>query len=359
MVNTTSRTWNKPLTIILIISIWMIGMWIKFLFFSVHIDDQGLKYNVREGASTRAVIDDLYARHIIDHPFVLKLLVYAKGVSHQLKAGQYFFPKGSTPLSILRQINTGTGMLYYSFTIVPGWNFHELRAALEHNENLRHLTSSMTDQEIMKALGHPDLKPEGEFFPDTYFFSAGGDDVSILKRSYKAMQEKLNNAWSQRATDVPFKSSYEALIAASIIEKEAYFGNELPKIAGVMVNRLRKNMLLQFDPTVIYGIGDRYDGKIHKADLTNDNPYNTYIHKGLPPTPISMPSLAAINAIMHPMKHDFYYFVAQSNRSSQFNTQLSDHNKAVAVVRGTKPFFNTALTRYYLLKLFSQQIFFN
>lgn len=258
---------------------------------------------------------------------------------------------------MLHQIITGSGIVYYTFTIVPGWTFKDIRNALQRNPNLNHTILTMIDAEVMRQLEHPELKPEGEFFPDTYFFSANSDDITLLKRAFKLMQDKLNFAWQHRAPGLPFKTPYEALIGASIIEKEAYLEEELPKIAGVMVNRLRKGMRLQFDPTVIYGLGDRYDGKIHRTDLTTDTPYNTYMHKGLTPTPISMPSLIAINAIMHPTSHDYYYFVAQSNGSSQFTKHLSEHYEAVAEARSTKWFFNTALARSYLLRLFSQRIY--
>lgn len=347
-----------PLTIVLIVSVWIIGSWLKFLYTPLVTDPLGMKYTVRAGTTTRAVIDDLYQQNVVKHPYYFKLLLRYKGVAHQLKAGDYLFPKGSTPSSILEQISTGKGMIYYTFTIVPGWNFRELRAAMQGNENLHHTIQTMSDAEIMTRLGHAELKPEGEFFPDTYFFMQGADDITILKRSFKAMQEKLNMAWQHRTPGLPFNTSYQALIGASIIEKEAYVESELPTMAGVMVNRLKRNMLLQFDPTVIYGMGERYTGKIHRTDLVANTPYNTYVHKGLPPTPISMPSLAAINAMMHPEQHQFYYFVAQSNGSSQFSTKLGEHNKAVAKARlSTKGFFNTALARYYLVKLFSQRIY--
>jgi UPF0755 protein len=281
-----------------------------------------------------------------------------KGAVHKLKAGEYLFPKGSTPPSILRQITTVSGMIYHAFTIVPGWTFKELRAALLRDENLHHSVETMSDDEIMKQLGHPELKPEGEFFPDTYYCNENSDDFMVLKRSFKAMQIKLNAAWQHRAPGLPFNTPYEALIGASIIEKEAYLEYELPIMAGVMVNRLRSGMLLQFDPTVIYGMGDQYNGTIHHSDLISDkNPYNTYTHKGLTPTPISMPSLAAIEAIMHPAQHDYYYFVAQNNGSSLFTKELTEHYEAVEIARKSRWFFNTALTRYYLMKLFSRRIY--
>lgn len=351
------RFWIIAATAILVALMWILGAWFKFLYTPLVTDEHGMKYTVREGASIRAVINDLYLLNIVKHPSFFKLLVYVKGVAHQLKAGEYLFPKGATPPKILQQIITGSGMVYHTFMIVPGTNFRELRDTLLHDEHVRHTIDKLSDDEIMSRLGQPNLKPEGEFFPDTYFFAEGTDDVTILKRAFKAMQQKLDSAWQHRESGLPFKTSYEALIAASIIEKEFYIKEELPKIAGVLVNRLRTGMLLQFDPTVIYGVGASFDGKIHRADLLSKNPYNTYVHKGLPPTPISMPGLASIEAILHPMKHDYYYFVAQSIGVHQFSKQLSEHNKAVENARKMHWFFNYSLTRYYLLKLFSQKIY--
>lgn len=351
------RPWTIVLSVLLFIVVCCAIAWLKFLYTPLITDEPGMRYTVREGASLHSVIDDLTLQHVVTHPFLFKLLVRIKGVEYELKAGGYLFPKGTTPPKMLHQITTGTGIIYYTFTIIPGSTFKDVRNALQRNPNLNHTLSNMIDAEVMRRLDHPELQPEGEFFPDTYFFSKGSDDIALLKRAFKLMQDKLNMAWQHRAPGLPFKTPYEALIGASIIEKEAYLETELPKMAGVMVNRLRKNMLLQFDPTVIYGLGERYDGKIHKTDLATDTPYNTYKHKGLTPTPISMPSLLAINAIMHPASHDYYYFVAQRDGSSQFTQHLSEHNEAVAQVRSTKWFFNTALARYYLLKLFSQKIY--
>lgn len=335
----------------------ILGVWFKFLYSSLITDEQGMRYTVREGTSIYAVINELHDLKVVNHPELFKYLVRMQGVAHELKAGEYLFPKGTTPIKLLHQITTGSGIIYYSFMIVPGWTFKDLRAALLRDPYLKHTTQNLSDAEIMQRLGHPELKPEGEFFPDTYFFIRSSDDILLLKRAFNAMQKKLNAAWEHREADLPFKSSYQALVAASIIEKEFYLHEELPKIAGVLVNRLKKDMLLQFDPTVIYGAGPRFDGKIRRTDLLSNNPYNTYVHKGLPPTPISMPSLAAIEAVMHPMHHDFYYFVAQNIGSHQFSKELNEHNKAVEEARKEKQFFNFSLVRFYLIKLFSQRIY--
>lgn len=350
------RPWNIALTTFLIILVWVVGAWVSFFYLPIISDKQGIKYTVREGSSIRIVIDELHAQHVVKHPLLLRLLVRYKGVSHQLKAGEYLFPKGTTYPSLLSQLVTGSGMVSHPFMIVPGWSFKEVRAALNRNEYLVHTTQNLSDAQIMSQLGYPKLNPEGEFFPNTYNFSEGISDIVILKRAFKAMQEKLSAAWQDHAPNLPYKNAYQALIAASIIEKEAYLEKELPVIAGVLVNRLNTGMLLQFDPTVIYGLGDRYTGTIHRSDLLAKNAYNTYVNKGLPPTPISMPSLLAIQAVMHPMKHDFYYFVARGNGAHQFSKDLSTHYRAVEMAKKSQRFFNTDLTRRYLLKQFPQSL---
>lgn len=315
--------------------------------------DQGIRYTVREGSSFKVVIDELHSRHVIKHPILFLLYIRLKNVSHELKAGEYYFSKGTTPPKMLHQLITGSGMIYHSFTIISGWNFSQVRQALAHEANLHHTIENLKDTEIMAQLDHADLHPEGQFYPDTYFFVEGSSDISLLQRAFKTMQEKLHVAWEHRQPNLPFKNSYEALIAASIIEKEYYLEEELPVIAGVMVNRLRKNMLLQFDPTVIYGAGDNFDGTIRRTHLLANNPYNTYIHKGLPPTPISMPSLDAIHATLHPEQHNYFYFVAKGNGAHQFSETLDQHNIAVTLARKDKSFFNFVLVQHYFLKAFA------
>jgi UPF0755 protein len=228
-----------------------------------------------------------------------------------------------------RQMTTGKGLYYRLFTIVPGWSFTQLRRQLLLNKYLKHISQTYDDKQIMTELGNSSLAPEGEFYPDTYYYTRGVPDLVILKRAYQLMQLKLNEAWETRLPGLPYKDAYDALIVASLIEKEAYLNSERPVIAGVLINRLRKNMLLQIDPTVIYGMGDRYTGKIYKENLVENTPYNTYVHKGLPPTPIAMPSQASIEAAIHPQANDYYYFVAKGDGSHQFSKTLLDHNVAV------------------------------
>lgn len=330
-----------------------------YLFLVPVVTDNDATFYLKPGASKKTVLAELSQQHIIPHPFLLSLYVFSQR-SALLKTGEYRFPKGSTTLSIWKQITTGAGLLYHPFTIIPGWSFHQLRQALLQTEGLRHLIVGWDDKQIMTSLGHPERAPEGEFFPETYYYTKGISDLVILKRAFDLMQLKLNEAWETRASSLPYQDAYQALIAASLIEKEAYRSGERVVIAGVLVNRLQKDMLLQFDPTVIYGLGPRYDGKIHRENLQEDNAYNTYVHKGLPPTPIAMPSMASIQAALHPQVHAYLYFVAKGDGSHQFSTTLAQHNIAVSTSgpafistfpKSHTGYFNESKIKNYLYRL--------
>lgn len=353
--NTTQRFLT---TILFIAGVVTVGLGLKFYFTPIVSNPQGLRYNVQFGATTQAVIADLTHQQIIQHPIFFRLLVRLRGNTHYFKAGEYFFPPGTTPPKMLNQMLTGSGIIYHSFAIISGWNFNQLRQALLEENDIRHTIQNMTNAEIMQRLGHPNLHPEGQFFPDTYYYVLGSSDIALLKRAFHTMQNKLNEAWKHRAANLPFHYPYDALIAASLVEKEAYLDKERPIIAGVMVNRLKHNMLLQFDPTVIYGMGLRFDGKIHKANLTENTPYNTYVKKGLPPTPIAMPSLLSLMAVVHPANHEFFYFVARGDGSHQFSVSLNQHHEAVLQAKIFHPwYFNANLVKEYLLIVFSKKIF--
>jgi UPF0755 protein len=336
----------------LFILIVLLAAWLQFLYTPLVTDIQGYKYNVPHGASFRSVIDDLYAKHIIHNRFFFHLLIRFRQDQQELKAGQYLIPNGTTPSQLLNQMATGSGIVYHAFTIVPGWNFKQLSTALNQEPSLNHKLLTLTDDQLMARLGYPNVSPEGQFMPETYFFVEGSSDTAVLKRALKAMQAKLQFEWEHRAGDLPLKNIYEVLIAASLVEKEAYLSLEKPVIAGVLMNRLRQGMLLQFDPTVIYGLGVRFNGVIHKEDLLHDTPYNTYIHKGLPPTPIAMPSMDAIKAVTHPDHNDYIYFVATNKGGAhQFSKTLQEHHAAVEAAEKVSPgFFNGELIQNYLEK---------
>lgn len=328
--------------------------WIQFLYTPLIKDQQGFRYTVEPGSSLKAVINDLSLKGIVRYPHYMQLLMRYRGDAPKLKAGEYLFAKGSTPSSMLHQMVTGTGLVYHAFTIIPGWSFKDVRHAMLQENSLRHSLDLMTDQEVMIHLGQPGVLPEGQFYPDTYYFAPGTMDMVVLKRALQAMQAKLYAAWKSRSVNVPYKNPGEVLIAASLIEKEAYLNDERPIIAGVLINRLRKDMLLQIDPTVIYGMGLRYTGKIRKEDLLESTPYNTYVHKGLPPTPIAMPGLGSIMAALHPTNTSYLYYVARGDGSHQFSDTYIEHQ--AAVVEANKVilwFFNESLVRHYLLKSFS------
>jgi UPF0755 protein len=305
----------------------LIGMWFYALYKPVVHSKQGFVYYLRPGMTRPQVITDLAEQNIIQFPRIFSVYVFFQKNMY-LKTGEYLFPKGSTPVSIWQQMHNGKGLMYHHFAIIPGWTFAQIRRALGA-QTVRQTTANLNDQQVMAQLGNPLTAPEGQFFPDTYYYTRGNTDFIILKHAFDLMQKKLNDAWLNRANNLPYKNVYEALILASLIEKEAYLDSERPIIAGVLLNRLKKNMLLQCDATVIYGLGNQYDGKIYKIDLTKNTLYNTYLHKGLPPTPIAMPSLNSIRAALHPQENDYFYYVAKKDHSHQFSKTLSEHHEAV------------------------------
>ncbi|NSX04725.1 endolytic transglycosylase MltG [Cupriavidus gilardii] len=256
------------------------------------------------------------------------LLARATGNHASLKAGGYQFESGVTPLQVIGRIARGE-VNHHVLTVIEGWEFRRMRAAVDAHPAMRHDTRGMSEAELLKAIGATETSAEGLFFPDTYLFARGSSDVELYKHAYRAMQRRLNDAWNARSPDLPYKTPYEALIMASIVEKETGQPAERPMIAAVFINRLRKNMMLQTDPTVIYGIGELFDGNLRKRDLQADTPYNTYTRTGLPPTPIALPGVASLAAATTPAPTDALYFVARGDGTSQFSNTLPEHNRAV------------------------------
>lgn len=252
-------------------------------------------------------------------------------VAGSLKVGEYALDPGITPHDLLLNMRNGK-VISYRITFVEGWNIRQLRAAVNNATPLLHETAQLDDAALMELLGHPGQHPEGRFLPETYVYSRGDSDVDVLKRAYQAMEKALDEAWNARAGEVPLKSAEEALILASIIEKETGLAAERPQIAGVFARRLALGMRLQTDPTVIYGIGSAYDGNIRRRDLLTDTPYNTYTRTGLTPTPIAMPGLDALRAAVNPAPGDALFFVALGDGSGShvFSATLGQHNAAVA-----------------------------
>jgi UPF0755 protein len=332
------------LGLMLVLSFFL-SFWLYFLFTPAVSRSQAYVYYVHPGASKHAVINDLAEQGIITHPILFALYAFPHPTS-ALKTGEYYFGPGSTPRSIWKQITTGSGLFYRPFAIIPGWTFKQLRMALSKAPALRHTTTVFSDQQIMEQLGSASVSPEGEFFPETYNYTRGDTDFLILKRAFHLMQAKLEEVWKNRASGLFYQTPYQALIAASVIEKEAYLNTERPIISGVIINRLAKNMLLQIDATVIYGLGQRYDGKIYKQNLLEDTAYNTYVHSGLPPTPIAMPGLFSLEAATHPQVTNYYYYVAKGDGSHIFSNTLQEHNEAVRALRNKqKETVNLSLSR--------------
>jgi UPF0755 protein len=250
------------------------------------------------------------------------------GQARQIRAGSYEVHSGITPRALLDKMVRGDQVLE-QLRIIEGWNWRQVRAALAAAPALKAMTAQMSDAEVMAALGEPGVAPEGRFFPDTYAYSRGVSDLTVLKRAHAALQHRLAAAWNQRTPDLPLKSADEALILASIVEKETGVAGDRRLVAAVFVNRLRTGMPLQTDPTVIYGLGESYDGNLRKRDLLADTPYNTYTRGGLPPTPIAMPGAASLQAALNPAPVKSLYFVSRGDGSSEFSDDLAAHNRAV------------------------------
>lgn len=250
------------------------------------------------------------------------------GQARQIRAGSYEVHAGVTPRALLDKMVRGDQILE-QLRLIEGWNWRQVRAALAAAPSLKPATAAMTDEQVMAALGHPGVAPEGRFFPDTYAYSRGVSDLTVLKRAQAAMQRRLADAWAQRADGLPLKTPEEALILASIVEKETGAPADRNRVAAVFVNRLRIGMPLQTDPTVIYGLGDDYDGRLRKRHLQADTPFNTYTRGGLPPTPIAMPGAASLTAALHPAPVNSLYFVSRGDGSSEFSEDLAAHNRAV------------------------------
>ncbi|CAN7276248.1 endolytic transglycosylase MltG [Polaromonas sp. LjRoot131] len=250
------------------------------------------------------------------------------GQARLIKAGSYELVPGTTPRKLLSMLVRGDQALK-SVTLVEGWNFNQVRAALQKAEQLSPDTLNLAPEAIMEKLGKPGVHPEGRFFPDTYTYAKGSSDLAVLKRAARAMDKRLDAAWALRNPDTPLKTPDEALVLASIVEKETGKPSDRAQIGGVFTNRLRLGMLLQTDPTVIYGLGSKFDGNLRKRDLLADTPYNTYTRAGLPPTPIAMPGRAALLAAVQPAPTKAIYFVARGDGSSHFSASLDEHNRAV------------------------------
>ncbi len=286
-------------------------------------------FSIKPGSSLKSATRQIVEAGVELNAWQFNLLGRLLGKAGTIKAGSYEVGRGITPLALLDKLTAGE-VSQTELVFIEGWTFRQMRAALDADPGVRHDSMALSDAEIMARLGAAGRSPEGLFFPDTYMFGKGASDLDILKRAYKAMDRQLQAAWQQRAPDLPYRDPYEALIMASVIEKETGQSTDRALIGGVFVNRLRIGMMLQTDPSVIYGLGEKFDGKLRKKDLRADTPHNTYTRAGLPPTPIAMPGEASLAAALNPAKTTALYFVARGDGSSEFSRTLAEHERAVS-----------------------------
>jgi UPF0755 protein len=287
-----------------------------------------LDIEVRAGASLKTTAQRLSDTGVGFTAWQFALLGRLLGKDAAIKAGSYEIQAGITPIQLLDKLTRGD-VTQAEIVLVEGKTFKYFRSLLDTHAELRHDSAGLSDAELLARIGATEAHPEGLFFPDTYLFSRQSSDLDVLRRAYRVMKARLDAEWAGREAGLPYRSAYEALIMASIVEKETGQPQDRAKVASVFVNRLRRGMLLQTDPTVIYGMGERFDGNLRKADLTTDTPYNTYTRGGLPPTPIAMPGLASLQAALHPPVTELLYFVARGDGSSEFSRSLDEHNRAV------------------------------
>jgi UPF0755 protein len=294
----------------------------------LQLQNSPLDFRVTAGSSLRSAIAQMREAGINVEPTLLATLARLNRADTAIKAGSYAVKTGVTPLQLLNKLLKGK-VTQGELTLVEGWTFRQWRGRMDKHPDLSHETSGMSEAQIIAQLGLNVRSLEGQLFPDTYLFDKQSSDLELLARANRAMQRKLDAEWAQRAAGLPFKTPGEALVLASIVEKETGREADRNLVAAVFVNRLRKGMLLQTDPTVIYGLGENFDGNLRKRDLQTDTPYNTYTRSGLPPTPIAMPGQASLRAALNPAQSEVLYFVARGDGSSQFSQTLDEHNYAV------------------------------
>ena len=294
----------------------------------LNLRNEVVELTVEPGKGARTVVQSLVTGGVEVQPQLLYWWIRLSGQSRQLKAGSYEISGQPTPRALVAKLVRGE-VAQRSVALVEGLTFAQWRGLLRNAAYLKPETQGLSDAAIMEKLGRPGVHPEGRFFPATYTYAKNASDLSVLRQALQAMDQRLAQVWAQRAPDSPLKSPDEALILASIVEKETGRAADRGEIAGVFTNRLRKGMLLQTDPTVIYGLGPKFDGNLRKRDLQADTPWNTYTRAGLPPTPIAMPGLEALQAAVQPAQTPALYFVARGDGSSEFSATLVDHNRAV------------------------------
>lgn len=287
-----------------------------------------LQFDLRPGSSLRSAAKQMKRAGVLRHSRPFIAMARLLGEAGNIKAGNYEINEPVTAYRLLRKVTAGE-VTQVAIKFIEGWTFRDMRVALDDHPHIAHETRGLTNDEILKRLSVTEASPEGLFFPDTYHFAKGSSDLRVLRRAYQLMQRRLQERWAKRAPDLPLTTPYQALILASIVEKETGSEKERALVASVFLNRLRKGMLLQADPTVIYGMGETFDGNIRKRDLLTDTPHNTYTRVGLPPTPIAMPGLASIEASLKAPESDVLYFVSRGDGTSYFSRTLGEHERAV------------------------------
>lgn len=316
------------LAVVLGVLLWLAVTWRLFLTTPLTPPQQAVDYVLPPGGTIKTLAHDFQTMGLLPIPNFLILLAHWQGATKNLQAGEYLFPPGTTPSQLLAQLIAGK-VIWHRFALIEGWTLQQVLAAINKNPYLTHTLTSTNPALVASKLGLPISNPEGLLLPATYRFSRGKTDVALLQQAYQQMTKILNNAWPLRAANLPYQTPYDALIAASLVEKETAQTNERPIIAGVLIRRLQQNMPLQIDSTLIYGLGSNYRGKLDRTALSEDTLYNTYLHRGLPPTPIAMPSKQALYAVLHPDNSGIMYFVAKGDGTHQFSTTLQAQNKAV------------------------------
>lgn len=319
----------RRLVILTLVALLMLGSGLAWYAHSpLPIRQAPLEFTLKPGSSLAAVAEQLRRDGVIADTWRFRVLVRVLGQASRIKAGHYTLERAVTPLELIKKLTEGEVSLR-EIVFIEGWTFRQMRAALDAHPAVRHDTTGMNEAQILAELGLQETRAEGLFFPAKYFIDAGNSDLSILRRAYETMRSHLAREWEARQPGLPYRSPYESLIMASIVEKETGVASERPLIAAVFINRLNMGMRLQTDPTVIYGVGEAFDGNLRRRDLQADTPYNTYTRAGLPPTPIAMPGLEAIRAALNPARSRALYFVARGDGTHHFSDNLEEHNRAV------------------------------
>lgn len=322
------KTFKNILFWLFILAVSGIGLAGYYALHQLPISPLPFDFELKQGSSLKSAARQMQHAGVIKHDWMFVLLARSLGKAKHIKPGNYQLDTPLNPLQLLNIISQGR-IEQTEITIIEGTTFKQLRAALNANSSLRHDSLKLSEAEILRRIGASEQFAEGLFFPDTYNLGTGSSDLAVLKRAYQLMQRNLQESWKNRDVKLPLATPYQALILASIVEKETGKAGDRPMIASVFINRLKINMPLQTDPTVIYGLGDRFDGNLRKIDLLTDSSHNTYTRPGLPPTPIAFPGLAALQATLHPANSKALYFVAKGDGSSHFSSNLNEHINAV------------------------------